>query len=273
MSFADKHPRLIEAAFALHDAAVLYELLYRRFGGRDRIEGSARLLERLARDYPGHKLADDALVRRGDLLLYELNDVAGARKSYLEVVEAYRNADMYEVARVRLRSIDEGTYQKTSKSSESSKSLEKQAHVDQGPLVLIDPGHGGDDFGAQGKGGLLEKDVVLDIALRLEKLLVEKLNAVVRLTRRKDVFVPLAERTNLANDFEADVFISLHTNASPKGKVAGLETYFLDNTNDKASRKLAERENRSMRFEGSQSDLQFMLSDLIQNAKLEDSIV
>lgn len=147
-----------------------------------------------------------------------------------------------------------------------------------GPLIVIDPGHGGEDFGAIGQGGLLEKDVTLAVALKLEQLLISRMQATVRLTRRSDSFVALAERTNLANDSEAALFISLHANASPEGKLAGLETYYLDNTDDQASHKLAERENESTRFEGAiadapTGDLQFMLSDLIQNGKLDDSII
>ena len=137
---------------------------------------------------------------------------------------------------------------------------------------MLDPGHGGEDFGAVGKGGLLEKDVVLSVALELEALLKKELGALVRLTRRKDSFVPLMERTNLANDFEADLFISLHSNASPSGQIAGIETYYLDNAGDKSSMKLAERENRSVQLEGPQADLSYMLSDLIQSAKMSDSM-
>jgi N-acetylmuramoyl-L-alanine amidase len=148
----------------------------------------------------------------------------------------------------------------------------QKASVLDGKVIVIDPGHGGEDFGAIGVGGLMEKDVVLDIALRLEKLLISKLQARVRLTRRNDVFVPLAERTNFANDFDAKLFVSLHINASPKGNASGLETYYLDNTDDAGSKKLAERENSSVQFEGEAGDLQFMLSDLIQNAKLDESI-
>jgi N-acetylmuramoyl-L-alanine amidase len=138
--------------------------------------------------------------------------------------------------------------------------------------VVIDPGHGGEDLGAQGYGGILEKDVVLDVAFATERVLEKQKIARVRLTRRGDHFVPLSERSAMANTWRADLFISLHTNASPKGKLSGLETYYLDMNGDEASRLLAERENASEALAGENADLQFILSDLVQHAKLDDSI-
>jgi N-acetylmuramoyl-L-alanine amidase len=139
------------------------------------------------------------------------------------------------------------------------------------PVVIIDPGHGGEDLGAEGLHGMVEKDLVLDIANELAKYLRQNLSAVVRFTRDEDVFIPLADRTAFANDYEADVFISLHANASQKKKLSGFEVYYLDNTNDHASKKLAERENRSV-LQQVNGDLGFIISDLIQNNKLADSI-
>ena len=90
------------------------------------------------------------------------------------------------------------------------------------------------------------------------------------LTRRDDRFIPLEDRTAIANAEGADLFVSLHMNASPNGEAKGLETYYLDNTNDEASLRLAARENGTSRR--NVSDLQFILSDMTQNMKLEDSI-
>jgi len=269
---ADENPTEKGAPLSLFDASILYEKMFLRLGGKDRLDHSVKLLERLARDYPGHELVDDGLVRRGELELYELDDPKAARRSFLEVVEAYGGTDMLEVAKARIRSIDSGTYRRKESEPQAGPAADSPAKPGR-MLIVIDPGHGGEDFGAVGIGGLLEKDVVLDIALRLERELTEKLGAVVRLTRRADRFVPLADRTNLANDFEADLFLSLHTNASPQSNVSGMESYYLDNTNELSSKKLAERENQSLQFEAQATDLQFILSDLIQNAKLEDSIL
>ena len=117
--------------------------------------------------------------------------------------------------------------------------------------------------------------MVLQISLYLDQLIRERLRARTVLTRSTDVFIPLADRTRIANDKNADLFISIHANASEYKTASGVETYYLDNTNDKSSLRLAERENTSLEFgkgAGKDIDVSFMLSDLIQSAKLDDSI-
>lgn len=136
--------------------------------------------------------------------------------------------------------------------------------------IVLDPGHGGKDPGAIGPGGVAEKDIVLGIAKRLAQKLRKDLGVKVVLTRQDDSFIPLEDRTAIANAENADLFISIHTNASPNHQASGIETYYLNNTDDEASMRLAERENGASRR--SLSDLQFILSDLTQNSKLEDSI-
>jgi N-acetylmuramoyl-L-alanine amidase len=136
--------------------------------------------------------------------------------------------------------------------------------------VVLDPGHGGKDPGAIGAGGIAEKDIVLSVAKKLARKLKREMGIEVVLTRKEDTFVPLEDRTAIANAEDADLFISLHMNASPNGDARGLETYYLDNTNDEAAIRLAARENGTSRK--NVSDLQFILSDMTQNMKLEDSI-
>lgn len=136
--------------------------------------------------------------------------------------------------------------------------------------IVLDPGHGGKDPGAIGIGGVAEKDIVLSLAKKLAKKLRQELGVEVVLTRQDDTFIPLEDRTAIANAEEADLFVSLHVNASPNANLRGIETYYLDNTNDEASIRLAARENATSRR--NISDLQFILSDLTQNSKLEDSI-
>jgi len=91
--------------------------------------------------------------------------------------------------------------------------------------VVIDAGHGGHDDGTIGPNGVLEKDVVLDVALRLATLLQTRLGAEVVLTRSDDTFVPLTERTAIANEHRADLFLSIHANSSPSPAAAGTETF------------------------------------------------
>ena len=109
--------------------------------------------------------------------------------------------------------------------------------------VVIDPGHGGHDLGCVGPGGLLEKDLVLAIALKLQKLLEENLAAEVFLTRTDDSFVSLEERTAIANRHHADLFISIHANSSRSRSASGAETYYLDFATTDAEREVAAREN------------------------------
>ncbi len=136
--------------------------------------------------------------------------------------------------------------------------------------IVLDPGHGGKDPGAIGVKGITEKDIVLAVAKKLAKRLKGEMGIDVVLTRQNDTYIPLEDRTAVANAEDADLFISLHVNASPNQEARGIETYYLDNTTDEASIRLAARENATSRK--SISDLQFILSDLTQNSKLEDSI-
>jgi N-acetylmuramoyl-L-alanine amidase len=136
--------------------------------------------------------------------------------------------------------------------------------------IVLDPGHGGKDPGAIGAGGVAEKDIVLSVAKKLAAKLRKDMGIEVVLTRTDDRFIPLEDRTAVANTQDADLFISLHMNASPNGDARGVETYYLDNTTDEASIRLAARENATSRKKV--SDLQFILSDMTQNMKLEDSV-
>ena len=136
--------------------------------------------------------------------------------------------------------------------------------------IVLDPGHGGKDPGAIGAGGITEKDLVLAIAKKVAVKLKKEMGIDVVLTRKDDRYIPLEDRTAVANAQDADLFISLHMNASPNLEARGIETYYLDNTNDEASIRLAARENSTSRK--NISDLQFILSDMMQNMKQEDSV-
>ncbi|HSR50358.1 MAG TPA: N-acetylmuramoyl-L-alanine amidase [Acidobacteriota bacterium] len=109
--------------------------------------------------------------------------------------------------------------------------------------IVLDPGHGGHDTGAIGPDGLEEKDLVLDIAKRLHELLKEGLATDVILTRKEDVFIPLEERTAIANQKGADLFISIHANSSPNRKAQGVETFYLSLATTPDERAVASREN------------------------------
>jgi N-acetylmuramoyl-L-alanine amidase len=132
--------------------------------------------------------------------------------------------------------------------------------------LVIDPGHGGADQGAVGAHGLREKDVVLDIALRLADIARTRLGAEVILTRTDDVLIPLQSRTAIANDSKADLFLSIHANSSPYPSVAGTETYFLNLTASPGALELAARENADS------SKAVWELEDLLRSITLNDKI-
>lgn len=147
-------------------------------------------------------------------------------------------------------------------------SLSQQLGLHVGKIV-IDPGHGGHDPGAVGPSGLKEKDVVLKISKKLEKIIKKRLKCEVALTRRDDRFIPLEERTAIANTKKADLFISIHANASPDRGVRGIETYFLNFSSDESAIRVAARENATSTKKI--SDLQPILRELMMNSKINES--
>lgn len=135
--------------------------------------------------------------------------------------------------------------------------------------IVVDPGHGGHDPGAIGSTGLQEKDVVLAIGLKLRELLKEELGLDVVMTRSTDVFIPLEERTAIANKVNADLFISVHANAAANRNASGIETYYLNLAKTEKSAQLAAKENGTSLEKV--SVLQAILFDLMANYKLNDS--
>ena len=132
--------------------------------------------------------------------------------------------------------------------------------------IVIDAGHGGHDSGTLGVGGIEEKDVVLDVALRLGKLLHERLGAEIIYTRSDDTFIPLETRTAIANKAQADLFLSIHANSSQDESARGVEVYYLNFTSDPTALDVAARENA---VSGSSVH---QLSDLVKKITLKDKI-
>jgi N-acetylmuramoyl-L-alanine amidase len=132
--------------------------------------------------------------------------------------------------------------------------------------IVIDPGHGGHDSGTTGPGGIEEKQVVLDVALRLGKLLKKRLGADVIFTRDNDTFIPLETRTAIANKAQADLFLSIHANSSPDSSARGVETYYLNFTTSPDALEVAARENAVS------DESIHELSDLVKKITLKDKI-
>lgn len=159
--------------------------------------------------------------------------------------------------------------------------LDVTGEMEKNPIdvIIIDPGHGGDDFGAVGSKGLREKDVVLDIAFRVEGLFKNSggEGLKVHLTRTGDYFVPLEQRSLFANQKGGDLFISIHTNSAKRKQASGTEIYFLAQAKNDEARAVAALENSSIRFEYPEgasvdtSELDFILMDMIQTEFLKES--
>lgn len=150
--------------------------------------------------------------------------------------------------------------------------VEKQALE----VIVVDPGHGGRDPGAVGRTGLYEKTVTLDVAKRVAELLRRRLHLKVVLTRTEDEFVSLAERAKIANENKADLFVSIHCNASVKREIGGTETYFLSVAKTDWARAVEARENAVIRFElpeaaSDTASLDYILWDMAQNEFLNES--
>jgi N-acetylmuramoyl-L-alanine amidase len=135
--------------------------------------------------------------------------------------------------------------------------------------VVIDPGHGGKDPGAIGPSGVREKDIVLAIAMKLQAKIKASLGLEAILTRDSDTFLPLEERTALANTQKADLFVSIHTNAHRNRRVHGVSTYILNVATDEEAARVAAFENSvsAKRI----SDLEKILNDLMLNSKINES--
>jgi N-acetylmuramoyl-L-alanine amidase len=132
--------------------------------------------------------------------------------------------------------------------------------------IVIDPGHGGSEDGAIGKSGLMEKDLVLDVAHRLGTLLAMNLNAEIFYTRTDDRSVGLEERTEYANQLQADMFVSVHANSSTDPNARGIETYYMDSAASVHEAEVAARENASSKKNGQVLPTHFPMREKIERS-------
>ena len=132
--------------------------------------------------------------------------------------------------------------------------------------VAIDAGHGGRDSGTLGPGGIEEKEVVLDVALRTGSLLEKKPGVEIVYTRSNDSYVPLEMRTEIANRAQADLFLSIHGNSSPEASARGVETYYLNAAGNSHAMSVAARENALSKYSAHQ------VSDLARTITLKEKI-
>jgi N-acetylmuramoyl-L-alanine amidase len=204
------------------------------------------------RDYKIFPLSDPARL---------IIDVRGDRRTEISRLESSLTNQVLDSAAV--------TTPKTVQGEPKVKPVRQQPVISRIRRIVLDPGHGGHDPGAVGQSGLQEKDVVLSIGLKLREKLKEELDLDVVMTRSTDVFVPLEERTAIANKVNADLFVSIHVNAAPNRNASGIETYYLNLAKTEKVAQLAAKENGTSLEKV--STLQAILFDLMANYKLNDS--
>jgi len=171
------------------------------------------------------------------------------------------------------------TNEKVAVETRNEAALEKQKREWLIDTIVIDPGHGGKDPGAIGKGGVREKDIVLGVGLKLGAIIKRNFPDIkVVYTRDRDVFIPLRKRTQLANENRGKIFISLHCNSNPNHKARGFETYFLGADQDKneQARNTVLKENASIQFEDASErerykGVNFILATMAQSAFIRQS--
>ena len=184
-------------------------------------------------------------------------DVKGERRTEISRIQETIHA---------AASLEEGIKVRDSEEKISTPTIFKPGKIRR---IVVDPGHGGHDPGATGPDGSREKDVVLDIGLKLARKLKDELGIDVVMTRSTDVFIPLEERTAIANKVNADLFVSIHANASLNKSASGIETYYLNLAKTEKAARVAARENNT--YLEKVSLLQAILFDLMANYKLNDS--
>jgi N-acetylmuramoyl-L-alanine amidase len=194
-------------------------------------------------------------------------DLKKASKIFHEVINSYPKSEYSKKARIKIVKIEQKLpKEKTSTTASSGKKLS----IPGLKCIVIDPGHGGKDNGAPGyNNGVHEKIITLEMALKLAKQFRQSIQCKVILTREDDSFLTLEERTQIANKNNADLFVSIHTNASKNRSAHGTETYILSHATDKEAARVAARENDTTVEQV--SDLQLILSSLMQNSKINES--
>jgi len=156
---------------------------------------------------------------------------------------------------------------RVAKSSASSKAQTKRKT----PVVVLDAGHGGKDYGAKGAHGLFEKDINLQISKQVQGILKSRYHYKVIMTRKNDTFIELKDRGKIANTHNADLFISIHANAAKRKSAKGIETYYLGSGSSEQALETAERENGDLVHSVADDAVQEILASLISTTKINDS--
>lgn len=276
------YPRSEQAAKALFSIGRLYQEKYGITREEDDLQKAFRSLNEFIRMYPRDAMADDALYRIAVLRFEKQGDREKAIKALKALLERYPDGDMAPAALEYLEKIGgerPGNVISAPRDKEDGPNPKPLPFVLKEPsepeagfrikTVAIDPGHGGEDTGAQGPGGLKEADVALQIARKVAFKLKNELKLKPFLTRTRNKTLGLEERNQIAGKKGADLFISIHANASESPKASGVQVFYLNNATSQAAKRLAERENRLSRKPKAVSEK--ILSTMLQNANTEES--
>ena len=255
------------AEYAL--ARIYFELAQRDVENQEIFSRAEDKLRYFVRDWAKHELAFEAEFALLELREHRLS-VEQFKQILAETKQRYKSDSRVVRLDQFLTAID------LRKTTRQKKDKEKSIVVDKSrKLIVIDAGHGGEDEGALSqKYGYREKEKTLEWARDISRELEKHPKLETRFTRTHDQFLPLGERVEIANDFEADLFLSIHFNASPKRNLSGFQLFYLDNASDAASQALVDREGAFIAAGEytPRRDLMFMLSDFIQRAKIDKSI-
>lgn len=278
-----KFPKSRVADRAIFTAAELWMDLYKLSIRQADLDQALATYERLVVNFPKSNLADDALWAQVEIFAKLRWQTDSARLRAQRLVSEYGASDhakaarhflgeaavaVVDVGRVKDADHTKSTHDAltrlkedvaTGPKEESAVEIAEVFSLGARPKVVLDPGHGGHDSGCRGSRGAREKDITLAVA-RMARDHLEKRGIDVVLTRDRDVYVPLEERTRLANEQRAQLFVSIHVNASRNSKAQGIETYYLDTSADRYAVRLAAVENDSR--EEDVNNMQLILADL-----------
>ena len=291
-ALAEKNPKTEQGKNARFNVARLSQERFEKFSQDSDLKKAFKQYNEFIRQYPKDSLADDAFYRIATLRYDKEKDADRAVLALTALLERYPKGDMAGPARTMLASLKaEGP--KTADNKENAKPVIdivpvpereeglREENLKEEPVeeendfsvrtIVIDPGHGGEDTGARGRKGTKESDVSLQIARKLAYQLRKDLPVTVLMTRTNNKTLSLSERNQFANQHSADLFISIHANASTIHTANGVQTFYLNNATSSAASQLAAFENKAL---GKTLNLSSrVLATMEQNANTEESRV
>ncbi|MBI5300237.1 MAG: N-acetylmuramoyl-L-alanine amidase [Deltaproteobacteria bacterium] len=291
------YPKSDQASKSLFSIGRLSQEKYNISHNDEDLQGAFKSLNEFVKTYPQDLMADDALYRIGSLRYEKQGDKAKAEKAMKAILERYPNGDMAKAAEEYLDKLNgiqtekipsfqikkKGSVISASPDEEDAASIPEKVEALPSTAVktpvsemdfriktvAIDPGHGGEDPGAEGPDGTKEADIALQISRKVAFKLKNDLHLKPFLTRTKNKTLTLEERNLIANKKKADLFISIHANANDSPKPTGVQVFYLNNSTNQASKRLAARENKESKKPKNISEK--ILSTMLQNANTDDS--